>query len=109
MHKGTVDANRFGQIGAVVGGGQILQVVTQHLGSDILHHRLLRQARDGPQVEAVLEPLECLLNTPALVVQVTERTSRKRATSNRLVINTCTIAKKREKRVCCPMNKKIIG
>ena len=48
VHIGAVDAGRVGQIGVVVGaqGGQSLQVVAQHLGRDILHDSLLRQARD---------------------------------------------------------------
>ena len=31
--------------------GQGLQVVTQHFGGNILHHRLLRQARDVLQID----------------------------------------------------------
>jgi hypothetical protein len=57
-------------------GGQSLQVVAQHFGGNILHHRLLRQARDVLEIEAVRSPLESLLDAPALVVQITERTSR---------------------------------
>jgi hypothetical protein len=36
----------------------------------------LRQARDMLEIEAVLEPLESLLDAPALVVQITEQASR---------------------------------
>jgi len=73
VHIGTIDASRRRQIGATVGAqrGQCLQVVAQHLGGNILHNRQLRQARDVLQVNAMLEPLESLLDAPALVVQVT--------------------------------------
>jgi hypothetical protein len=64
VHVGTVDADRFGRVGVVVGG-------------NVLHYRLLRQARDVLEIGAVLEPLQSLLDAPALVVQITERTSRK--------------------------------
>ena len=78
MHISSVDTNRFGQIGLVAGaqGGQSLQVVAQHFGGDILRHRLLRQARDVLQAEAMLEPLESLLDTPALVIKIAERAGR---------------------------------
>jgi hypothetical protein len=49
----------------------------QHFGGDILHDRLLRQARGMPQIEVMLEPLDRLFDAPALVIRVTERTSRK--------------------------------
>ena len=74
MHLSVVDTNRFRQIGLVAGaqGGQSLQVVAQHFGGGILRHRLLRQVRDVLQVEAMLEPLESLLDTPALVIKIAE-------------------------------------
>lgn len=61
VHIGMVDANRFWQISVVTSavGGQSLQVVAQHLGCNILHHRQLRQTRDVLQIEPMLEPLEC--------------------------------------------------
>jgi hypothetical protein len=75
---GTVDPNQFGQVGAVAGalGGQSLQVIKQHFGSDILKDRLLRQVRDVFQIEAMLEPLERFFDTPALVIELAERASR---------------------------------
>lgn len=70
VHIGSVDPSRFAQVGAVARaqGGQSLQVVAQNFGSDILHHRLLRQTRDVLQIEAMLEPLERFFDTPALVI-----------------------------------------
>ena len=78
MHISSVDTNRFGQIGLFAGaqGGQSLQVVAQHFGGYILRHRLLRQARDVLQAEVMPEPLESLLDTPALVLKIAERAGR---------------------------------
>ncbi len=48
------------------------QVVSQHLGGNINDQSLLTQARDGLQLHVVLEPLERLLNTPALMIEFTK-------------------------------------
>lgn len=47
-------------------GGQGLQVVAQHLGGEILYHRVLRQPRNMLEVQAVLEALERFFYSPAL-------------------------------------------
>lgn len=52
--------------------GQRLQVVADDLRGEVLQRRLLGQAGDVFEVEAVLEALEGLLDPPALVVKVAE-------------------------------------
>jgi hypothetical protein len=51
-------------------------VVGQDLGGHIDDQRLLAQARDGLQVQAVLQTFERLLDTPALVLQLAEQGGR---------------------------------
>ena len=77
MHRGTVDLNRIGQIGVVVGAGgrQSLKTVAQYFGSAIAHDSLFRQTRDGLQVAAVFVLLERVLNVPAVVIEVAEMTA----------------------------------
>ena len=63
------------QIG-LLGGGQANQrgdVVGQDLGGHVDEHGLLRQARDGFELEPLLEPFERLLNAPALVIEICEQ------------------------------------
>lgn len=51
-----------------------LQIVANDFGGDVLDDGLLRQAGNVFQVEPVLEPLERLLDAPALVVQLGKAT-----------------------------------
>lgn len=50
-------------------GRQRLQVVANDLGGEVEQRRLLRQARDMLEIEAVPEAFEGLLDTPALVAR----------------------------------------
>lgn len=72
VHIGAVDAFLVWQIVVVVGlqRGQGLQVVAEHLGCDILLDGELREPRDVFEVEAMLEPLKCFLDAPALVIEI---------------------------------------
>ena len=69
-----VDAVDFAQGGLLMGGqrGQSLQVAAHDFGSDVLHHGLLGQAGYMLQIEPVLEPLEGLLVSSALMVQLSK-------------------------------------
>lgn len=73
-----VDAFAGRQIGDGMGGqdNERLQVVAADFGGDILNDGLLGQSGDVIQVEAVLEPLQCLLDTPALVALLGEAVGR---------------------------------
>ena len=46
------------------------QIIGQHLGVHVYQQRMLRQARNTLQLAAMLEPLERLFNTPALMVKL---------------------------------------
>lgn len=74
MGIGMVDALFVGQTGIGVGGqrDQGLKVVADDFSRNMLHHRLLTQAGDVFQIEAVLESLKRFLNAPAFMVELTE-------------------------------------
>jgi len=53
------------------------QIVSQHLGMHIKQHRMLCKTRNAFKFHLMLEPLECLLDTPALVVELNKHLSGK--------------------------------
>ena len=77
MSLGMVDVPAVGQIGVGTGGqvNKSLPVVADDFGGDILNDPLLDQSEDVFQIEAVLAPLECLLNAPALLLKLYEAVS----------------------------------
>ena len=71
-------ARTLGQVG-LFGGGRAKQrgdVVSQDFGRHVDQQGLLRQARDGFEFEAVLEPFEGLLDAPALAADRLSRQGR---------------------------------